>query len=355
MRSTTLASVFALTLGFGQAYKVEFYKGEQCRGAPLGNVKVRDYSFPWCSSTTTQAQSAYISQNNKDDDTHQLLFFSEDNCLGDIVTGAAGSGCVTFNSIVKSVQSSKVGGSKRDVFVDSGNWMNSVHTVNNIYRMNNLTASDDDEDMDEGWLNIGLGRWIGIPEGQTAHQFAHDLEDMEIVERSWAEDDLLEMIGESGDLELDTLQDSDQMLPGTSPVQGPLNKRDDFMGVRCNRAARCAFATGQAVQSSYNTFAKIYDGLSNSRLWGVLNNGYVSNLAQHYYWSRTTEKLKASQCDKNDKQCLLDALADNFDEFPRRAINVRNEEVENFSQDVTGKVEWQASTTKPMKAMPFQC
>lgn len=136
------------------------------------------------SGTTTQAQSAYINQNNKDDDTKQLLFFSEDDCLGDIITGAVGSGCVTFNSVVKSVQSSKIGGSKHDVLADNEKWMNSVYTVNNIYRINNLTASDDNEDMDEGWLNIGLGRWIGIPEGQTAHQFAHDLEDMQFVERS---------------------------------------------------------------------------------------------------------------------------------------------------------------------------
>ena len=120
--------------------------------------KSTNYPFPWCSSTTTQGQSAYINQNNKDDDAHQLLFFSEDNCLGDIITGAAESGCVTFNSVAKSLQSSKIGVSKRDVLADNGNWMNSVHAVNDIYRMNNLTASDDDEDMDGGWLNIGLGR-----------------------------------------------------------------------------------------------------------------------------------------------------------------------------------------------------
>lgn len=251
----------------------------------------------------------------------------------------------------------KIGNSRRSVLPDNGKWMNSVHTVNNIYRMNNLTLVDEnDEDMDSDWLNIGLGRWIGIPEGKTAHHFAHELEEMEFIERAWTEDDLMELISETLASDFDPFDDGAELLPGTSPVNGALAPRtDQFVGVRCNRAARCAFATGQAFTSSYNAFAKIYDGLSASRLWGLLNNAFVSNGLQHWYWSKTTTKLKASQCDKNDKQCLLDALADNFDEFPRRAINIRNEEVENFEQGVTGKVEWQALNTKPMKAQPFQC
>jgi hypothetical protein len=357
MHSNTIASILALSIGLGQAYKVDFYKGEQCRGAPLGSIKPPNYDYTFCSDTSTEAQSAYITHNNKNDDSHQLLFFSKPGCTTDVVTGVTGPGCVTFDGGIKAVQTMKLGRSKRHVLPDNGRWMNSVHTVNNMYRMNNFTVSSDNEDMDSNWLNIGLGKWIGVPENMTTHQYAHELEAMDFVERAWGEDDLMELINETIFPEPDPFDDYPELLPGTSPIEGSLARRqqDSFVGVRCNRAARCAFATGQAIQTTYNGFAKIYDGLGASRLWGFLNNGYVVSAGTHYLWNRTDKKLKASTCDKNDKQCLLDALRDNFNEFPKRASNVRTEEVENFEQDVTGKSEWQTSTTKPMKAMPFQC
>lgn len=58
MRSTTLASALALFLALGQTYKVELYKGEQCRGAPLGSIKPPNYFYTYCSNTKTEAQSA---------------------------------------------------------------------------------------------------------------------------------------------------------------------------------------------------------------------------------------------------------------------------------------------------------
>lgn len=357
MHYSALASALALSIGFGEAYRVDFYKGEQCRGKPLGEIKPPNFDYTFCSETSTQGISAYITHNDKDDDSHQLLFFSQPGCTTDIVTGVTGPGCVTFDGGIKSVQTMKIGRSKRNVLPDNGKWMNSVQTVNNVYRMNNLTVSDDDEDMDSGFLNIGLGKWIGIPEDKTAHQFAHELEEMKIIERTWGGDDLMDLVRKNTFSEPDPFENSTDLLPGMSPAQGGLEKRiqDSFVGVRCNRIVRCVFTTGQAVQTGYEGFAKIYDGLGQSRLWGFLNNGYVVSAGSFWLWNRTAKKLDASVCDKNDKKCLEDALYNNFQEQPKRASNVRNSEVENFDQGVKGKTEWQALTTKPKKAMPFQC
>ena len=232
--------------------------------------------------------------------------------------------------------------------------MNGDDTVNNTHRMNNLTVFGDDEDTEDGWFHAGLGRWIGVPEEKTAIGPAHELDAMEYITRSWSEVDLLEMVGNSGAPEDATSNDS-EMLPGTSPANSSLAACDDFLGVRCNRGLRCAFVAGSAIESSYSVFAKIYDGQTESRLWGVLNNGYVINVASHFYWSRTTSKLKASHCDKNDKQCMLDAIGDNFDVYPKQRIDTRDEEVQNLEQDVTGKVEWQALNKKPKVAMSLKC
>lgn len=259
---------------------------------------------------------------------------------------------------MKSIEVSRIG-PKRNAQPETAinsTWMNGVETVNNILRQNNITVSDDDEDMGEEWLNVGLGRWIGVPDDKTAVQFALELDDAGCITWSWTEDDILEMVGGISAPDVDErLSDGDELLPASSSADGGLSSRDRFLGVRCNRAAVCAFRIGGGIQTSYNGFIKVYDGLTQTRLWGFMNSGWVVNVAGHYIWSRTDKKVNASACDKNDYQCLVDALADNFDQYPRQKINCRDESVTNYAQGVTGKSEWQTLTKKPKKVMPFKC
>lgn len=263
----SISTALALTWTAGQAYRVDLYLGQACRGADAGEIKTSEARS--CSNSPSQAQSAYISRNNDKDDELELLFKTGRTCTGDIISGATGPGCITFDGTMESIEVSRIG-PKRNAQPETAinsTWMNGVETVNNILRQNNITVSDDDEDMGEGWLTVGLGRWIGVADDKTAAQFACELDDAGFITRSWTDNDILEMAGEfSAPGVHERFSDGDELLPGSSSADGGLSSRDSFLGVRCNRAAVCAFGIGGAIQTSYNAFIKVYDGLTQTRL-----------------------------------------------------------------------------------------